>query len=803
MKTTWPFLFVLLLLAVPGAQAQFEYTTNNGTITITQYTGPGGAVSIPSQTNNLPVTSIAGFAFYGTSVTSVTIPDSVTSIQEEAFESCYSLASVTIPASVTNLGAGAFSVCFRLSAITVSSNNPVYLSIGGVVFNQSQTTLVEYPDGEAATSYTIPSSVTNIGGEAFWDSYLTNVTIPDSVTSIEEGAFGGCNGLANITIPNSVTSIGDDAFFNCLGLTNIMIPDSVTSIGDEAFQYCLILTNATIAEGVTSIGDDAFNTSALTNVTIPDSVNSIGVDPFGACPSLTAITVGAQNSFYSSSNGVLFDKSQTTLIQFPGGLSGSYTMPASVTNIGDGAFDTCTNLASVTIPGGVASIGDEAFIDCTSLTGAYFEGNAPTGDSTVFSSDTNATVYYLSGTSGWGPTFGGVPTLELTAIAITGTPTNGLVPLRVSFTSAAVDTAGHAIANWNWNFGDGSTSAAQNPSHTYTTSGTVLVTLIETNNNGVPIAGAAASITVSPLTVSFTANPTNGLIPLTVSFSSAGVDSSGNTITSWNWNFGDGSTSIAQNPSHTYTLAGNFSPSLLATNNAGVQVLGLGPSIATELNSGLVLNGDFETGDFTGWTMSGDTSDTFVDNGSVITPPYSETYAAALGESTLGYLSQTLSTTAGASYLLSFWFENPYQDPGEFLVSWNGNTLLDIMNPDANNWTNMQFMVSATGTNTILQFGFQDDTDWLALDDISVLPAQAQPGIASLSVSDVNLVLNGTNGQSGGTYYVLTSTSLSLPLSQWTPVATNVLSAGGNFTIIATNTVSPSVPQRFYILQTQ
>jgi hypothetical protein len=112
--------------------------------------------------------------------------------------------------------------------------------------------------------------------------------------------------------------------------------------------------------------------------------------------------VDTNNPAYSSVAGVLFNKSTNTLIQYPGGKAGSYTIPASVTSIGDSAFEGCVSLTSVTIPKNVTKIENDAFYWCTSLTGVYFQGNAPSlGDSAVFYGDDNATAYYLSGTTGW------------------------------------------------------------------------------------------------------------------------------------------------------------------------------------------------------------------------------------------------------------------------------------------------------------------------------------------------------------------------------------------------------------------
>ncbi len=390
------------LLMLPAAvKAQFSWTTNSGTITITAYSGTSSTLAIPDNITGLPVTAIGFQAFFGNDfLVNVTTGTNLTSIGAEAFQSCDNLTSfvigtnvssigtqafyncqelpgITLPASVTSVGTYAFANCTKLTQILVAPSNPDFSSVDGVLFNAGLTTLLAYPGGLAG-AYTIPSSVTTIGESAFWDCInLTGITFPSSVTTIEEDTFDYCARLTNVVIGSGVTSVGDDAFDDCQNLDNITIPASVTSIG-EPLCY--------------------------------------------GCPDLTNIVVSAANPEYVSVGGVLFNLNQTQLLQFPGGLAGTYIVTNSITSIAYEAFAGCPGLTTVFLPASVASVGTLAFSSCSDLTKVLFQGNEPTPGNEIFD-DANAAgkVYYFAGTAGWSSTYSEWPTVALNSPLILST----------------------------------------------------------------------------------------------------------------------------------------------------------------------------------------------------------------------------------------------------------------------------------------------------------------------------------------------------------------------------------------------
>ena len=364
-------------------ELNFKYTIADDSVTITKYTGSASIITIP-----YGVTSIGEDAFsWCNSLTSVTIPNGVTSIGDGAFRNCYSLTSVTIPKSVTSIGYGPFTECYKLTEIRVSAGNTHFKSIDGILFTADGKTLIQVPRGKGLTEYTIPDGVTSIGDDAFSHTSLTSVTNPNSVTSIGDDTFSWCESLTSVTIPDSVTSIGDVAFEYCDSLTSVTIPNSVTSIGDDTCSWC----------------------ESLTSVTIPDSVTSIGNKAFKYCDRLTIYgTEGSAAQTYAKSDkipfstgplpycdaaGVYYSHDGKTLLGAPRSLSGEYTIPDSVTSIGNRAFYKCTSLTLVTIPDSVTSIGNYAFYECSSLTSVTIPNSVTSiGDRAFYSCESLTSV---------------------------------------------------------------------------------------------------------------------------------------------------------------------------------------------------------------------------------------------------------------------------------------------------------------------------------------------------------------------------------------------------------------------------
>ena len=390
-----------------------------------------GTLIIPSVLGYWPVTEVGRCAFHDCSMlTSVTIPEGVTTIRESAFAGCSGLTSVTIPSTVTSIESSAFAGCSRLTSVTIPSS---VTSIGSSAFAGCI----------GLTSVTISEGVTRIGSCAFYNcSELTSVTIPSSVTSIGSSAFKGCSGLTSVTIQEGVTSIGGDAFSGCSGLTSVTIPSSVVKIDNYAFDcsslmavnvcdisaWCAIefpsdvanplyyakklyqngaeILDLIVPENVERIGKHAFSgCSGLTSVTIPSSVTSIGPGAFSGCSGLTSITlpfVGSKRGNTGSGDaqfGFIFGTESyagsTAVKQIYGRREEEwwkYYIPSSLksvvvldeTTIGYGAFYNCVGIESLTLPSSVTSIDNYAFYNCSGLKSLTMSANVRGGGSVLF-----------------------------------------------------------------------------------------------------------------------------------------------------------------------------------------------------------------------------------------------------------------------------------------------------------------------------------------------------------------------------------------------------------------------------------
>jgi len=333
-------------------------------VSIGYYNGSDGTSNyVDYQANGIPKSAFE----YNTHLTSIILPSTATAIGSGAFYDCTNLISITIPPSITYIDDMSFTGCTGLKSVTLP---PALISIEGWAFSGCK----------GLSSIIIPASLDSIGQSAFYGICFNTVSfdLPSSLTTIGSYAFGGDTTTSTISIPSSVISLGSAAFYHNTHLTSIVFDDSakVTSFAGDLFSGCIGLKSMTIPSSVKSIAGNVFlNCSGLTSISIPSSVTSIADYAFDYCSG--NITVDTGNTKYSSVDGVLFDKTQATLIHCTSSKAGSYIIPSSVTAISTAAFRGDTALTSVTIPSTVTAISEYAFEYCSGLTSIFANGTTP------------------------------------------------------------------------------------------------------------------------------------------------------------------------------------------------------------------------------------------------------------------------------------------------------------------------------------------------------------------------------------------------------------------------------------------
>ena len=324
-------------------------------------------------------------------VTYESVEYAVTAAKPGTFQESSKLTSVSIPATLTDLGEAPFASCIRLTNITVDEDNPAYTIIDDLLYDKAVTTLLACPGakegavvvkdgvstiGQSAfhgcsklTSIDIPSSVNEIGAEAFRGcKELTAITLPDGITAIKDKTFYNCQALSAIPLPSGITSIGANAFYQCTTLSSITLPSSLEKLGDYAFSLCGGLRSVTLPDGLKEIGYRAFeNCYRLSTIAIPASVTTIATMAFCGCSNLRSIDVAPSNSAYSSLDGVLFNKTKTTLLCCPSAKSSTYTVPSTVNTIGEYGFYACKSLKSITLPHSLTIVRPYSFRLCSNL----------------------------------------------------------------------------------------------------------------------------------------------------------------------------------------------------------------------------------------------------------------------------------------------------------------------------------------------------------------------------------------------------------------------------------------------------
>ena len=313
----------------------------------------------------------------------------VSEIQDYTFYECKSLEKINIPKTVKKIDSLVFVECPALKEISVDKDNENYMSVDGVLFNKEQSVLHTFPAGKGGT-YHVPESVSLIGMGAFRDAEnLTEVWIPETVNEIEGTAFRKCENLQKVHLEEGLSVIQAYAFEYCTSLETIEIPDSVYAIYGGAFENCSSLKNFHISENVYLLG--TYETDYNWGSGEPGWISEVDHSIFNGCENLESVTVDSNNEYFTSENGVLFNKDKTVLCTYPAASERtSYTVPNTVITVETGAFvdanhlknivlpenlqkikhrafEGCSNLESINIPESAVNWGDMVFEECTSL----------------------------------------------------------------------------------------------------------------------------------------------------------------------------------------------------------------------------------------------------------------------------------------------------------------------------------------------------------------------------------------------------------------------------------------------------